>query len=125
MQAIALRLLAVLGPLAQHLAAYAELGVAAAGEYRAAWMRRVCWMLVAAFFGLFGLVAAWMIGVAWFWDTPWRLTYVIASAAVLLLVAIIAAILAVSKPHPGQAAGLLREELNKDRELWQEWTRTM
>lgn len=125
MPAIALRVFAALAPLAQHLAAYAQLGAAAVGEYRSAWIRRVCFAVAAFILGMAGLAATWMIGLAAYWDTQWRMTYVIASAAVLLLLAIIFAGLALSKLSGGRATGLLREELNKDRELLQQWTRTL
>lgn len=125
MPAIALRALALLAPLGSHLASYAELGAAVAGEYRAALLRRLVWAAVALIAGTAGLAAAWMIGLVAFWDTPWRLAYVIASAAVLLLLAGIAATVALAKPARGQATGLLREELNRDRELVAAWTRTL
>ncbi len=125
MSAIALRALAVLGPLAHLLSSYAQLGVAAAGEYRTALVRRLCWAAIALVAGLAGLAATWMIGLAVFWDTQWRLTYVIVSAAVLLLLAGISAALALSSLRPGRAAGLMREEFNKDRELFAQWTRTL
>ena len=125
MPAIGLRILALLAPLGSHLASYAELGAAVAGEYRAALIRRLVWAAVALIAGMAGLAAAWMIGLVAFWDTPWRLTYVIASAAALLLVAGIAAALALMSPRRGPAACLLREELNRDREVIAEWTRTV
>ncbi len=125
MSAIALRLAAVFAPLSTLLGGYAQLGLAAVGEYRAALMRRLVWAVVAVVFGLAGLAAAWMIGLAVFWDTPHRLTYVISSAVALLLVAGIAAVLALKSPRPGNASGLLREEFNKDRELFAQWTRTL
>lgn len=125
MSAIALRVLSVLRPLGSHLAAYAELGTAVAGEYRKAWVRRLCWAAVALVATLLGLAATWVIGLAAFWDTRWRMTYVIASAALLLLLAIVAATLALSASHGGRAAGLLREEFNKDKELFAQWTRTL
>src|SRR5690606_25880033 len=75
--AIALRVLSVLRPLGSHLAAYAELGTAVACEYRKAWVRRLCWAAVALVATLLGLAATWVIGLAAFWDTRWRMTYVI------------------------------------------------
>lgn len=125
MQAIAFRALAALGPLTQHLGSYAQLGVAAAGEYRTAIARRLCWAVVAAVFGMAGLAATWMIGLVAFWDTPWRLTYVIVSAVVLLAVAGIAVYLAMSVVMNGGATRVLRRELHKDRELFEEWTRNL
>lgn len=125
MSTLAIRALAALGPLAHLLGSYAQLGVAAAGEYRGALLRRLCWAAVALVAGLAGLAATWVIGLAAFWDTRWRLTYVIASAATLLVLAVIAAAIALSKPRAGRAAGLMREEFNKDRELFAQWTRTL
>lgn len=119
-----MRALALLGPLGSHLASYAELGAAAAGECRAAWSRRLLWAVVALVAGTVGLVATWMIGLAAFWDTPWRLTYVVTSAAVLLLLAGVALVMALATPPNGHATGLLRAELHRDRELLAEWTRT-
>lgn len=124
MQAIALRLLGILPPLSRHLSAYAELGAAAAAEYRASFSRKLCWAALATVAGLAGLVAAWMIGLVAFWETPWRLTYVITSAAVLLAVAVIAAAVAFSPEQGGRAASLMREEIHKDMELVAQWTRT-
>lgn len=125
MPAIALRALAILAPLAQHLAAYAQLGAAAVSEYRTAWVRRLCFAVVAFILAMAGLAATWMIGLAAFWDTQWRMTYVVASAAALLLLAIIFAWVAFSPMKAGRATGLMREELNKDKELLQQWTRTL
>lgn len=120
-----MRVLALLAPLGSHLASYAELGAAVAGEYRAAWVRRLVWAAVALFAGVAGLATAWLAGLVALWQTPWRLTYVIVSAAVLLLVAGIAAAVALAVPRSGHATGLLREELRRDRELLATWTRTL
>lgn len=122
MQAIA-RAIAAIGPLTQHLGSYAQLGAAAAGEYRTGLARRLCWAAVASVLGLFGLAAAWMIGLVALWDTPSRLTYVIASAVILLVLAGIAAYLAVSVVMDGAATRVLKRELHKDKELFEEWTR--
>src|SRR5690606_6455596 len=120
-----LRALALLAPLGSHLASYAELGAAVAQEYRATWMRRLLWAAVALVAGVTGLAAAWLIGLVALWDTTWRLTYVMVSTAVLLLVAGTAAALALAAPQRGHATGLLRQELRRDRELLATWTRTL
>lgn len=125
MQAIALRVLAALGPLTQHLGAYAQLGAAAVDEYRTALARRLAWALLALVAGTAGLAATWMIGLAVFWDTPWRVAYVASTAAALLLIGAIAAYVAMSAPRSGQAARVLRTELHRDRELFEEWTRNL
>ncbi len=125
MPALVLRLLALLRPLGSHLSGYAQLGMAAADEYRTSLKRRLCWALVALVSGLAGLAATWMIGLVAFWDTQWRLTYVIVTAAVFVVVAIIGAVIALGATRPGRATSLLREEFNRDRELISEWTRTL
>lgn len=125
MPAIALHVLALLAPLGSHLASYAELGAAVAEEYRAAWVRRLVWAAVALLAGVAGLATAWLAGLIALWETPWRLTYVVVSAAVLLLVAGIGAALALAVPRRGHATGLLREEFRRDRELLATWTRTL
>jgi len=125
MQAIALRAIAVLEVLAQHLSSYAELGAAAASEYRGAWTRLLVWLVVGLVCALAGLAATWMIGLVAFWDTPWRMTYVVASAAVLLVFAGFSMYVALAARPPGPASGVLRDELRKDRELFKEWTRTL
>lgn len=123
MQAIALRAAAVLEALVHHLGSYAELGVAAASEYRGAWARRLAWAAVALASSIVGLIATWMIGLVAFWDTRWRLTYVVASALALLVLTAIALYVAFAARQYGPASSVLRDELRKDQELFRQWTR--
>lgn len=125
MQAIALRAIAVLEVLAQHLGSYAELGAAAASEYRGEWTRRLAWAGVALASGIVALLATWMIGFVAFWETRWRLTYVVVSAVLLLAFTAIAIYAAVGSHPRGRASVVLRDELRKDRELFREWTRSL
>ena len=120
-----LRLQALFGLLVQHASSYAELGAAAAAEYRRAWARRCVLLLVAVATGIAGIAAAWTTGLVALWDTPWRLAYVAGSAMLLLLVAGISLYLALVPRTAGPSAGLLRSELRKDMELFQEWKRTL
>ncbi|MFO7325782.1 MAG: hypothetical protein DIU62_008710 [Pseudomonadota bacterium] len=107
----------------RHVRAYAGLGAAAFGEYRAALAKRLCWLALAMLAGLAGLAAAWMAGLVALWETPWRFAYVATSAGALLAIAAIAAAVAMRSPRDGRATGLLRDELAKDRELFAQWTR--
>jgi hypothetical protein len=115
----------VFGLLAQHLGFYAQLGVAAAAEYRKGWVRRLLLFSIAVLAGLGGIAAAWIAGLAALWDTPWRVPYVVASAIALLTGAAVALYAALAARPAGTAAGLLRAELQKDRELVMQWTRTL
>jgi hypothetical protein len=121
-QAIALRAVAVLEVLAHHLGSYAELGVAAASEYRGAWVRRLAWAAVALASFIVGLMATWMIGLVAFWETQWRLTYVVATALALLVLTGIALYVAFAARQYGPASSVLRDELRKDKELFRQWT---
>jgi uncharacterized membrane protein YqjE len=120
-----LRAIAVLEVLAKHLGSYTELGAAAASEYRGTLKRRMKWAAAALISAAAGLAATWMIGFVAFWDTRWRLAYVVVSAGVLLAFAGFAAYAALVARPQGAASGVLRDELRKDRELFQEWTRTL
>jgi hypothetical protein len=115
------RLQALLRVLLEHFGAYAELGAAAAAEYRATCIRKLVLLAVALTAGFAGLAAAWLAGLAATWDTPWRVGYIMGSAAVLLVAAGISLYCALGRSRPGPSAGLLRSELRKDMELFQQW----
>jgi uncharacterized membrane protein YqjE len=74
--------------------------------------------------GFAGLAALWVAGLVALWPTPWRLTYVVASAAVLLGTAIVAAYCALAE-RAGPSTRVLKAELHKDLELLQEWRSTL
>lgn len=118
-QALVLRLLV------QHLGSYLDLGAAVAAEYRSAWARRLVWLAVGIATGIAGVVALWATGVVALWDTPWRLWYVGGSALLLLGVAAISLHGALNGRTTSPAVGVLRAELNKDMELFQQWKQTL
>jgi hypothetical protein len=116
-----MRLHAVMLELLRHLSAYMELGAAAAAECRTAWVRRAVLMLLAATTFLAGASALWLAGLVALWDTGWRVGYVVGTALLLLLIAVVTWAVAISRPLGGPATGVLRSELHKDAELFQEW----
>jgi hypothetical protein len=120
-----LRLQALLRQLLEHADSYTELGAAALAEYRSAWRRRLVWLLVGAVTGIAALATMWATGLVALWETPWRLAYVAGSAMVLLVISGAALHAALARGAPGPSAGLLRSELRKDMELWQQWKRTL
>jgi uncharacterized membrane protein YqjE len=111
--------------LMRHLASYAELGAAAAAEYRSAWTRRLCLLLVGMVAALAGIMALWTAGLIALWDTPWRVTYAAASALVLLFVAIATLWAAISAGATGPSAGALKGEMQKDLDLFRQWKGTL
>src|SRR5689334_14199325 len=110
---------ALIGLLARHAGSYMELGAAAAAEWRGAWMRRFVLLWLALATGIVGVAALWGSGLLLLWNTPWRLIYAFATAAVLLIVALCALRGAVGRGSAGPFAGALKSELHKDMELFQ------
>ena len=111
----------LLRSLAEHLGSYLELGSMAAAEYRDVWLRRLLLAVVVAVAGITGIVLAWIAGLIALWDTPWRLRYVIASAVLLLISAAIALYRLRSATEYGPYVNVLKSELAKDRELFEQW----
>lgn len=111
--------------LLQHLGSYLDLGAAAAAEYRSAWIRRVLLFVVAMATGIAGVVALWIAGLVALWDTPWRLAYAACSAALLLVIAVGTLYSAMGARTTGPSASVLRAELRKDMELFQQWKQTL
>ena len=116
---------ALLRLVAQHLASYLELGSAAATEFRSALARRLAFLVVAALAGTVGLAVLWSAGLLAVWSTPWRMLYVVVSGVVLVLAAGWALWRAVATTRAGTSARILRSELNKDMELFQQWKSTL
>jgi hypothetical protein len=116
---------ALLFQLARHIGCYLQLGASVAEEYRSAWVRRAVLTLVAVIAFLAGSMALWATGLVALWDTPWRLTYLVVSATVLLTITIVAAYSAAVTRKTGPAAAQFGAELRKDMELFQEWKRTL
>jgi hypothetical protein len=119
-----MRFQALLLQLAQHLGSYLELGVSAMAELRSAWIRRVILVLVAAALAIAGVAALWGAGLVALCDTTWRLPYVISSGVLLLGGAAFSLYCAMGR-SAGPSGGMLKAELQKDMELFQEWKRTM
>jgi MFS family permease len=111
--------------LLQHLGGYAELGAAAATEYRSAWVRRALLGVVGTATAMAGLGALWAAGLVALWDTAWRLMYLGGSAVVLLLVSVLTLYLALARQPAGPTAGVLKTELRKDMELFHQWKSTL
>src|SRR5689334_1383030 len=116
---------ALIGMLVRHVGSYADLGAAAAAEWRGALGRRLALLWLAFATGIAGVAALWGAGLLLLWDTPWRMTYAFISAALLLVVAISALRGAVGSRSPGPSAGALKSELQKDMELFQQWKSTL
>jgi MFS family permease len=111
--------------LARHAGSYRELAAVASDEWRRAWKRRLAMLLLGATAGLSGLAIAWAGGLVALWDTPWRMAYFVVSSALLLIMGAILLSYALARRTPGPSAGLLRSELRKDMELFQEWKSTL
>ena len=116
---------ALLLQLVRHLGCYVQLGASAAIEYRSTWLRRALLLLIAVVAGTAGLTALWMAGLVALWDTQYRLTYVIVTAATVLVIAGVALYLVLSKASAGPAADVLGSELRKDMELFLQWKSTL
>jgi hypothetical protein len=120
-----MRIHALLLLLAQHIGSYMELGAAAATEYRSAWVRRAVWVTAGLMAGLTGLLALWGAGLVALWDSTWRVAYAGGSAIALLVVAGVALYCGLADRTSGPSAGVLKTELRKDMELFQEWKSTL
>lgn len=111
--------------LLEHASAYVELGAAAAEECRRALLRRALLLFVGLIAAVAGLAGLWLAGLVAVWDTAWRLTYVLGSALVMLVTAGVTLYCALARSEPGPSAGMLRSELRKDKELFQQWKATL
>lgn len=111
----------LLRSLAEHLGSYVELGSLAAAEYRDVWLRRLLLAVIVVLAGVTGLTLAWIAGLIALWDTPWRLGYVIASAVLLLATAAFALYRLRTATAYGPPVTVLKSELLKDRELFEQW----
>lgn len=111
--------------LARHAGSYVELGAAAAGDYRRALERRSLLLLGGVITAVAGLMALWSTGLVALWDSPWRTAYAVVTTFLLLVGAAWALYSAVVPRVAGPSAGLLREELHKDMELFQQWKSTL
>lgn len=116
-----MRPVVLLRSLAGHLGSYVQLGMLAAAEYRDVWLRRLLLAVIVVLAGVTGLTLAWIAGLIALWDTPWRLLYVIATAVVLLAIAAIALYRLRTATGYGAPVNVLKAELLKDRELFEEW----
>jgi len=116
---------ALLRLVAQHLGSYMELGSAAAAEFRSALARRLAFVVVAVLAGTVGLAVLWSAGLLAAWDTPWRMLYVVMSGVLLVVAAGWALWRAVATTRSSPSAGILRSELHKDMELFQQWKSTL
>jgi len=119
-----MRLDRMIRSVAEHLGSYLELGTLAAAEYRDFWLRRLILAAVVVVAGMWGLAIAWIAGLMALWDTSWRLPYVIGSAVLLLVAAAWSLGLLLSRKQDGPSVSVLKSELRKDRELFEEWKRT-
>lgn len=125
MQALAFRAKALFAVLFDHLGSYAELGRAVATEYRSACMRQLLLGFLAALAGTAGLAIAWLAGLIALWETPWRLTYAVTSAVLLLMIGAVALWVLCKERPQGPMSAVLQTELRKDIELFQQWKRTL
>jgi hypothetical protein len=108
----------------RHLGSYVELMGQAAGEYRTAFLRRALLAAGATIMAVATVVAIWTTGLALLWETPWRITYCIASVLLCLAIAVTLGLLAVRRAAPGPHSRMLREEAAQDMALLQEWRRS-
>jgi uncharacterized membrane protein YqjE len=108
---------------AQHLGSYVELVGQAAGEYRAAFLRRALLASGALIMAVATLVAAWTTGLALLWDTAWRVNYCIVSVVLCLAATAALALFAIQRTALGPHSKTLRDEAAQDIALLQEWRR--
>jgi hypothetical protein len=94
---------ALLLALAGHLGTYRELEPVAALEYRSAWLRSMVLTVVAVLTCLAGCVVLWVAGLVALWNTPWLLTYIVASGAVWWIVSAVALFGALARARDAQA----------------------
>lgn len=106
---------------AEHVGSYVELGSMAAAEYRDVWLRRLLLAVIVTLAGVTGLVLAWVAGLIAVWDTGWRLAYVVISAVLLFATAGVALYRLRKRTPDGPSVTVLRSELIKDRELFEQW----
>jgi len=110
---------------ARHLSSYLELGNAAAAEFRSALVRRLALFILAGLAGTVGLAALWAGGLLLLWPTQWRMLYVGISGLALVAFATWALSRALGARPAGHSGGILRSELNKDMELFNQWKSTL
>jgi uncharacterized membrane protein YqjE len=122
---VLLRLRAMALLLVEHASSYAELGAAAAAEYRRALIRKLVLLVIGALTCVAGLAALWTAGLIAVWDTGWRLGYAVGSALVLLAIAGASFYCALARQQIGPSGGMLRSELRKDMELFRQWKATL
>lgn len=111
--------------IARHAGSYLELGAAAAGDYRRHLGRRIVMLVAGVITSIAAVVAVWAAGLVALWDTEWRMTYVVVTALVLVAAAFLSLYQAVAPGSAGHSARLLRAELAKDKELFQQWKATL
>lgn len=116
---------ALIGMVARHLGSYFELGAAAAGEFRGALARRALCAAAGMIVSIVGLLALWGTGLMSVWDSTWRLPYAAVSAVLLLALGAWLLRAALVKADSGPSTGVLRSELQKDMELFQQWKSTL
>ena len=100
------------------MAAYAVLFTEEAAELVVSTAKRVVALALALVAALlaFGLGCTWVI--VEFWNTPWRLTSIVALLLVFAVVATVAVLTALRGPPPGRTAfGRLREEWEADQRM--------
>jgi hypothetical protein len=108
---------------ARHLGSYVELVGRAAGEYRAAFLKRALLASGAIVMAVATLVATWTTGLALLWDTPWRLTYCLGSMLLCLIATTLLAVFAIRRTTLGPHSRTLRDEAAQDIALLHEWRR--
>jgi hypothetical protein len=70
------------------------------------------------------LLALWTSGLIAFWDSTWRVPYAAVSGLLLLALGIWLLRSAMAGGSSGPSAVVLRSELQKDMELYQQWKST-
>jgi len=116
---------ALIRMVARHLGSYFELGAAAAAEFRRALARRALCVFMGMAASIVGLLALWGSGLISVWESTWRLPYAVVSAVLLLAVGVWLLRSAMARTHSGPSTGVLRSELQKDMELFQQWKSTL
>lgn len=87
-------------------------------------MRRLACAVGFVAFGICALAAVWGAGLVLAWNTPWRITYAV-TAALVLIAAAAAFLIALRRSSAGPHGMELSSEVRKDLELFHQWRQTL
>lgn len=116
-----MRLAGILRALGDHAGLYAPLIVDAAGETGRAIRQRVLYAALVLVFSTATMMSLWALGLALTWNTPWRVHYLLATAGVFGVLAIVFARLGAVRGRAGPSTRTLKSEISNDLRMLQQW----